>query len=433
MFCKSVWNGIHILPDGYIRLCSLGTNSIPELDMQRARDKSGNVMHILTHSLEEICNSDKHRSVRTFNIENPNSWSPHCACCESRELVTNYNRNHPNKSRRVYLLSMDTDNIVNENNYSTNNMLDGTVNWMPNSLDIRFGNLCNQKCVMCGPTFSNQWYDEFVEYFKTNEFGQGEKISIIKDPKTNKWIEPPELKWFEDPRWWQKFDTLMPHLKHIYITGGEPMIAPAHDEMLDKLIEAGYAKDIWLEYDSNCSAINPKIISKWYYFKSVHIRGSMDGINQEYELIRYGGKWTKFVENVKILKNIENESNGKIKLLSLSSCVTLLNMLTIKESEEFCKSINANFHVRFLEGPSFLSLYFLPDQAKKDVIEFHKRNMSNKSEMIINLLNENLKNSNHNKNNIKEFYDYMSFLDNSRKTNWKQTFPKIYNFLQNYE
>ena len=116
MFCKSVWNGIHILPDGYIRLCSLGTNSIPELDMQRARDKSGNVMHILTHSLEEICNSDKHRSVRTFNIENPNSWSPHCACCESRELVTNYNRNHPNKSRRVYLLSMDTDNIVNENN-----------------------------------------------------------------------------------------------------------------------------------------------------------------------------------------------------------------------------------------------------------------------------------------------------------------------------
>lgn len=435
MFCKTVWNGLHILPDGYIRLCSLGTNSKPELDMQRARDKHGNIMHILTHSIEEIMNSDKHREVRSLNIESPNSWSPHCACCENREVITNFNRDHPNRSRRIYLMKIEDDNVVNENNYQNKADQNGTINWYPSSLDIRFGNLCNQKCVMCNPTFSNQWYEEYVDYYKKNEFGQGKQIAIVKDQKSNKWIEPLELKWFENPIWWKKFDEMIPHLKHIYITGGEPMITPAHDEMLDRLISADQAKNIWLEYDSNCSAINHKITNRWKNFKSVHIRGSMDGINEQYELIRFPGNWNKFKENVHKLKQIEKESNKQIRLVSLTSCFQIPTMYSVIESEEWCRSIDVDFHLRFLEGPEKLSVASLSDNSKNELIRYYTENIdkSSKANLIISYLKNHLGNKFYKPSQVNEFVRFMNYLDNSRNTNWKKIFPEVLKLLEKNE
>jgi organic radical activating enzyme len=196
-------------------------------------------------------------------------------------------------------MNIEDNDVVSESTYQENKIdSQGNIDWMPSSLDIRFGNLCNQKCVMCNPVYSNLWYDEHFEFYGNLKFGQGSKITVTKNTDTGKWINPPELQWFEDPRWWPKFEEMMPHLKHIYITGGEPMVTPAHDIMLDKLIEHGYAKNIWLEYDTNCSAVNDKIAKRWFHFKKVHIRGSMDSIKDQYEIIRYPGNWNKFQTNV---------------------------------------------------------------------------------------------------------------------------------------
>lgn len=434
MFCKTVWNGIHILPDGYIRLCSLGTNNKKELDMQRCRDSAGNVMHILTHSIEEIMNSDKHKEVRLLNAQNPDKWSPHCECCENREKIINFDRTHPNKSRRLYLMNVDDKN-TDETNFKDKINSDGSINWYPSSLDIRFGNLCNQKCVMCSPTFSNQWYDEYVDYYKTYEFGQGKKIKIAKDPQTNKWMNPVELQWYEDPRWWIQFEKMMPHLRHIYITGGEPMVTPAHDEMLDRLISSDYAKNIWLEYDTNCSAINHKITSKWNKFKTVHIRGSMDAIKDQYEIIRFPGNWLKFQENVKKLKEIETKSNRQIKLLSLSSCFQIPTIYSVIESENWCKSIGVDFHLRFLEGPEKLSVAILSDKSKTDLINYYTSFLktSKKAPMVINYLKNHLGNNFYKPESINEFIRFMNFLDKTRNTDWKKIFPEVLDLLEKNE
>lgn len=427
MFCKTVWNGLHILPDGYIRLCSIGNNFDTALDMQRCRDKDGKIMHILTHDIKDIMNSDKHKQVRATNINDPTAWSPHCDCCENREIVTGFDRNHPNKSRRIYLMQVDSD--VNEENFADNAEIDGTIDWMPNSLDIRFGNLCNQKCIMCNPTFSNLWYDEHYGYYKSNTFGQGSKITIIKNEKTGKWIEPPELSWFEDPRWWPKFETMMPYLKHIYITGGEPMVTPAHDIMLDKLIDSGYAKNVWLEYDSNCSAINNKIVERWSHFKRVDIRASADAIKEQYEVIRFGGKWEKFVTNIRKLKQYEKESNNKIRLTSVSTCFQIATSMSIIETEEWCKEEGVDFHMRFLTGPDFHAVSSLSDASKLKLRNYYLQFMgkSLKAPMIVKYLNNQL--GKHKPEAVSEFKKFMDFLDTTRGTDWKKTFPEIIDLL----
>ncbi len=434
MFCNTVWNGLHILPDGYIRLCSIGQNTRKELDMQRARDKDGKAMHILTHSIKEIMNSDKHCQVRSLNLQDNNAWSPHCECCENREVITGFDRSHKNTSRRIYLMNANTSATVGEHSYKSHRA-DGIVDWMPSSLDIRFGNLCNQKCVMCNPTFSNLWYEEYVDYFKTNSFGQGKQITITKDKKSGKWIEPNELQWFEDPRWWPKFEQIMPHLRHIYITGGEPMVTPAHDVMLDMLIDAGHAKDIWLEYDTNASTVNDKIAQRWSHFKKVHIRASMDAIGAEYELIRFGGKWVKFQNNINKLKQYEKDSNKQVELLSASTCFQIPTCYSIIESEEWCKSVGVNFHIRFLEGPERLAVSSLSDKSKTELLEFYilNRAASSKADMIINYLKNHSGPRWHKPDKVNDFLNFMDYLDSTRNTNWRQVLPKIAEMISRNE
>jgi len=447
MFCKTVWNGLHILPDGYIRLCSIGQNTEPELDMQRCRDQNGNLMHILTHSIQDIMNSDKHREVRLFNVNNPTKWSPHCDCCENREVIANHNRQHNNISRRVYLLGIDDDRVVSESNYQDNKIDEhGNINWMPSSLDIRFGNLCNQKCVMCGPVYSNQWYDEWFNYYNAKDkntenntlkqigvgkwsFSEDTKINVTKDLLTGKWINSLDQQWFENPAWWEKFEEMAPHLRHIYITGGEPMVTPAHDEMLDRLIARGLAKNIWLEYDTNASAINDKIVERWQHFSRVHIRASMDAINQQYEIIRFGGKWDKFAKNIVRLKQIEKDSGGRVKLTTATSCFQMLTMFSIQENEEWCKSVGIGYHIRFLTAPSQHSTLSLDQDAKLQLIDHYKQLQGklSKAEIIVNFLQNNLSKSD--PAAIAEFYKFMDYLDSTRSTDWKRTFPAVHKLI----
>jgi hypothetical protein len=433
MFCKTVWNGLYILPDGYIRLCSLGSNSKPELDMQRARDKNGKIMHILTHSIKDIMNSDKHREIRLLNVSDPTKWSPHCDCCENREKITSSIKDHKNSSRRIYLLNTVKDDSVDEENFMKDKIdADGNIDWMPSSLDIRFGNLCNQKCIMCNPVYSNMWYDEWTDYYKRTSFGNGKKISIIRKDN-GKWQDPPELSWFEDPRWWEKFDEMAPHLRHIYITGGEPMVTPAHDIMLDKLIEYDLAKNIVLEYDTNCSAINDKIINKWANFKGVDVRGSMDATGEEYKLIRFPGKWEKFQENVQRLVEYSKKHEG-IRFMSLTTCFQISTAYSIIESEESCKSIGVNFLVRFLEGPLHHSVASLPDSAKEELLEFYRGHVENstKAQMIISYLKSHMGDKHTDIPKSLEYIRFMDYLDTTRGTDWRKTLPKVSDLLNRH-
>jgi hypothetical protein len=436
MFCKTVWNGLHILPDGYIRLCSIGQNSNRNLDLQRARDSDGNVMHILTHSIHDIMNSDKHREVRVLNVSDTSAWSPHCECCENREIITNHNRTHNNKSRRLYLMDIDDNNVVSETNFTENKIDEnGNINWMPSSLDIRFGNLCNQKCVMCSPAFSNMWYEEYFDYYKNNQFGQGTLVKAIKDINTGKWIEPIELQWFEDPRWWAKFEEMMPYLRHIYITGGEPMVTPAHDIMLDKLIDSGYAKNVWLEYDTNASAINDKIVQRWSHFNKVEIRASLDAIGEQYEIIRFGGKWEKFQTNIKRLKQCQIDSGGKVRLLAASTCFQIPTIYSIIETEEWCNSIGIDFHLRFLEGPEHLAVASLSDKSKQELINYYTLNKdrTRKSSLIITHLQNHMGTKFYKPGKINEFLKFMNYLDGTRNINWKKAFPKVLGLIERNE
>ena len=51
------------------------------------------------------------------------------------------------------------------------------------SHDVRFGNPCNPKCSMCGPTDSSMWYEDSSQLWGDSYKDSLGKVKLIKNPK----------------------------------------------------------------------------------------------------------------------------------------------------------------------------------------------------------------------------------------------------------
>jgi organic radical activating enzyme len=427
-FCKTVWSGVHILPSGDVRLCSINNDATNESGV--GRDSSGNIVNILTHDFSQALNTDKHIAVRSLDLQDESAWHSMCSCCEHKELATNSNRD-PDAgfvSRRFYLdAKVQTD--LNESNfkeYSSN----GLVSHLPSSLDLRFGNLCNQACVQCGPFYSNKWYADWEVYGKPT--GWGPSVTVLSENEFGKIVKENEVRWWESDIWWNKFEQLLPNLTHIYLTGGEPMVVSEHERLLDTIIDAGYADCIFLEYDSNCTAIKSNLFDKWAKFKSVHIRASMDAIQDQYELIRYGGKWSTFTNNIKKIQDLTKDTNGRVSLTAVSACYQMSTLLSMVESEQWCKDNGFKFHMRFVDSPFVHSVNYLPPNAKKELIDFYSKYPDSPTATTISNYLAGIKDQ-WQLNHVADYINFMDSLDKKRGTNWKETLPDVWNFLKKYK
>ena len=139
-------------------------------------------------------------------------------------------------------------------------------------IDIRFSNICNLKCVMCGPESSHL-------------HNNGEIIKI-KDGF---------------------LDDLKPklyNLKRIYFAGGEPLIMDEHYEILDYLSRVN--NGIKISYSTNLQIIEKgkyKVLELWSRFKhKPYVAVSCDGLYELGEKIRTGFSTDKFIKNVKLLE-----------------------------------------------------------------------------------------------------------------------------------
>jgi len=434
-FCRLPWQGLMITSMGDFRVCAL-TNS-REMNQGMSLDENGKRMNVLTHSFNDGVNGKWHRAVRLHDTATNGEWHELCSCCRDREIATGGAVKHIAASRRQSMERRNPSLLpVNPETFPTVDMDEnGYVNWQPTSLDIRFGNLCNMKCIQCGPNYSNQWYDDWYHHYgDSSKWAFGRKTgpiekTLIKN-EHGKVINPNENRWWESDIWWDKFEKLIPSLEHIYLTGGEPMIVPAHDKMLDMLIASGRSKEIYLDYDTNLSVLNDKIARRWDNFKHVEIAGSIDAIQDKYEFIRSGGSWDTFANNVKRVQ--EYELNGVVKLYRLTSCVQNSTLYTSMETEKWVNDQGIPFQARFVDSPLMHSIMCLPLSAKEELLEYYSQYNTITSNLIIGWINVHLDAKYENPMEIIKYINLMDFLDTSRNTNWRKTIPGTWNLINKH-
>ena len=298
-FCPLPWNSINLRNNGDLRICCNTNSYSPKRGIMTKED--GTPYNAGKDDWNEARNAELLKEVRVSMMKG--EWHPECTRCKKEE-------ESGMRSRREY---ENDDWGKYSGDISLEKMLpiteeDGTLDTSKQDIefmDIRYGNFCNLKCRMCGPTDSHKWYDDFVKTTgRTHYKDTHETIQLTKNAK-GKW-HTDQYDWFQgNNRYWDNFEKYGPNAKKLYIVGGEPLIIAEHQESLERLVASGKAGKIQLEYNTNLTMVPDRLVHLWEQFKQIRIGVSIDGIGDVFNYQRTPAKFDTVYKNMMTLQNNE--------------------------------------------------------------------------------------------------------------------------------
>jgi organic radical activating enzyme len=216
--------------------------------------------------------------------------------------------------------------------YITNGQ--GYMYTMPQYYDLRPGNVCNLKCIMCNPQNSSKWIEDnhLLEdsYDKVIKFSDETINDILSNSKS---------------------------IKRIQLAGGEPFYMKSVKRLLTGLVESGDSKHINLQITTNLTIVTETILQLLEHFKKIVITISVDGIGKVGEYIRFPLNWETFEKNVDKLLLQKEKYERKDWYFAVNVTKSQLNAEHIDTIIDWCKSKNINdVDVFDLEHPSVLAV-----------------------------------------------------------------------------
>lgn len=219
--------------------------------------------------------------------------------------------------------------------------------YTPKLFEVRLSNLCNYRCRMCTPNYSSS-IDKEIKKFPNLKKWYQHQPDVTTDSS--------HLTYQED--FLDDIIQMIPNIKAVHFTGGEPMLIPDLNKIVDAMDSQGYISDIILYLTTNVSTINPRIIEKLEKFKKVHFTLSIDGVGSVAEYIRDGTVWSKVNSNI--------EYYGKYKVdhphtffLNSNTVLTAYSVLSIDKTVEYLCELQRNY--KFHLTMSVADLHFHPN------------------------------------------------------------------------
>jgi len=298
-YCAFPFQHQYVHMSGSVRLCCA--------TMENVTDKKDNRVHMNNDSLQKIWNNDYMKEAR-LKMKNGEVLKACTKCIEQEARGYKSMRNENNEKQNI-------------NNVNT----DGSMDTMPDSMELHFGNVCNLKCKMCGQDYSNQIGKEILQ------IGEKDKDFLEwvykQSGNVNNWTNnlSVEYTWFQNEKTKNKLiDYVSKHITKLTIIGGEPTVIPEFYALLDYCYKNNTLKDKDITIVTNLTNTNPKMTQWLPKMKAWTIWASIDGIGDITEYIRYPSNFKKVVENLNFYKKLLLESNnGKIVF---SPAVQLLNI-----------------------------------------------------------------------------------------------------------
>ena len=376
------WHAVAITANGHIKPCC------------QWRDNYGSLKNV---PLDVAFVSEESLKLRKEILEN--GLPSECSGCTEREQMVG-------TSRRIWFSNKFK--IPQNVEYTES----GPTQWI--QADVNLSNVCNLKCRMCGSWASNQWFEEDKILSSINpEYQKNYSSEIQKIIQTDTSDLQPLIDNIE-------------FLQRIDFKGGEPMLAKSHIDFLEKIISTGRNKDIVLQYTTNGTVVNPKILSTLEQFKNVRIMFSIEGTDKLYQYIR-GGKFS--IDDLKstILEyaNLDNVTIGfnvtiqAYNLLNLKNLYCLLNEI---ESINPKKISSKDAFTTICNSPMYLSPFVLPAKLRqqayndiKDIDDFKT-------------LSNNLEDDSIYEQYWKIFFSYTNDLDKLRNENILEVIPELRDF-----
>jgi pyruvate-formate lyase-activating enzyme len=371
-FCAVPFVSTMVNTDTTIRYCCMVKGAYNKI-----KKPDGTFYSCKDNFISEAWNSQDMRDIRLAMIEGKRIEG--CTVCYDQEANgRTSNRQHSIQEWNWRLGREHLNRLVAEA-VDNNGHLDSD----PVYLDLRLGNLCNLKCRMCNPWNSSQIVKEHENLAKNAEYSEVWRKTFGKFPLT----VMDDQQWFDHDIMWDQVISLIPTLKKVYMTGGEPTLIKNNFKFMKKCIEQG-RKDIVLFFNTNCTNVNKQFLELISQFDQVNINASMDGIGIVNEYIRAPSDWKQISENIEKLAQMPNVNLGVTPTIQVYNVFDIVNML--KWVEGLNKKYNKQIFIDFLVNhhPHHLSVRILDDDLRKTALDMIRAyDVTSHSPQTVNSLN----------------------------------------------
>jgi len=367
-FCPMPWTGLMYNFDGTVKNCIRSAGTIGNIK----NDKIQNILLGNTNTTTQQLIID-HKPVSTCHT---------CYDLEGDKSGFNIISDRVFYIRELKKVPTDT--------YQTGNFDLQTV-------DVRWTNLCNFSCVYCGPGFSSKWAAELDKYLDT-------PTSIQKQQFKNYIFENAHK------------------LKHVYLAGGEPLLMKENEELLDLLKSTN--PRVNLRINTNLSKVDTRVFDKLCEFENVHWTVSVETIQEEFEYIRHGGRWTDFLDNLNTIRKLDHR-------ISFNMLHFLLNYQSVFGCVDFLKNLgfhNNSYIIGALLTPLYLNIRHLPDSVLNSVRDTLQDKINQHPGYLLEDSYRNMLaylNTPFEKN-LKQSFADLSILDQRRGLNSRDIFKELY-------
>lgn len=303
VFCPMPWKGLMYNFDGKVKNCIRSAGSIGDLKQ---------------NSIEEILHSETNVNTQTCMVND--QPGPDCYTCYQLE---NGKKRFDIISDRIFYIRELKDEPYTD--YAPGNHDLKTV-------DIRWSNLCNFACVYCSSEFSSRIAKEKNQYRATPT---AEQLEVFKNYVFDRAHE----------------------FKHVYMAGGEPLLMKQNLELLEILKDRN--PDVNLRINTNLSKTNTRVFETICEFKNVHWTLSVETMGEQFEWIRYGGRWQDFQDNLETVKKTGHK-------ISFNMLYYMLNHNSFFDTVDYFKDQgfhNNSFIAGALLSPLYLNVRHLPDSV----------------------------------------------------------------------
>jgi len=303
----------------------------------------------------------------------------------------------------------------------------------PRILEVYFDNVCDMKCLYCGPHFSSLWDAENKKHgdFQHNNLLLSSQFVKSQNIQRNKN---------------KIFSWLAEHghnLSVLNILGGEPLYQQELDDTLAVFREHP-APHLNLQIFSNLNAHPDRLrrlvenieqLIDQNHLREFEITASLDCWGPQQEYVRYPLDLGRWQSNFEFLL-----SKPWIKLI-VSSTVTPLTVKTLPDLLERIQQWNTVrpiYHYQnSVNSPTYMFIdifgdIFAEDFARAVALKPERTPEERSSKLYLQGIAQQSGNRGANPKEIENLFVFLNEIDRRRKTNWRETFPWLVDEFKQY-
>lgn len=411
-FCPLPFVHLATRPNGDVRVCCTANASGAGIDDNKGAGlvtEDGVNMNLREHTIGQVWNSKFMRDTRLqlLNDQVPTS----CTKCFQEEA--NGITSKRQWETEVWNEHLDMDNIV------STTAEDGSLPVSIPYFDLRLGNLCQLKCVMCSPHDSSSWIKDWKLQYP--------KYKSIELKQDQGWDSKYDYTWYQKGNFLDTMKEQAQFIKELYFAGGEPLLIPEHYKILQFMVDTGNAGNCMLRYNSNGLELPEKLLELWSHFKEVRFNFSIDAVGDKNHYIRYPSDWNTIVKNLHILDNTPDNI-----IVNIACAVQLLNIMYLPElakwkiSQNFKKvhmhqKTNGDIGTHLVYFPSYLNIRVLSAELKELAAKNIQQFTDNPRWLgfIDYMMQEDWSSK------LPSTIEYLETCDTTRGTNFRSMFPEL--------